>query len=75
MPKLQNENISPLSLRELQIVTLICKEYTSEEIAATLQISKRTVDEHRIRIMQKLQKNTTVGIVIHAIKNGLFKIR
>jgi DNA-binding NarL/FixJ family response regulator len=60
---------------ELKVVRLICKEYTSEEIGEKLGISKRTVEAHRYRIMTKIKKRSGVGIVIFAIKHGLFTVR
>jgi DNA-binding NarL/FixJ family response regulator len=62
----QKNNIKPsfqapteLSERELEVLKLICKEYTSQEIADQLFISKRTVEGHRNRMLEKIgAKNT-----------------
>ena len=74
MAKSVKQKPVPLSSREIGVVKLICKEYSNEEIAAKLGLSKRTVEGHRIRIMRKLKKTSAIGVVIYAIKNGLFKI-
>jgi DNA-binding NarL/FixJ family response regulator len=60
-----------LSEREIEVVKLICKEYTNKEIADKLFISVRTVDGHREKILQKTKAKNTVGIVMYAIKNNL----
>jgi DNA-binding CsgD family transcriptional regulator len=60
-----------LSARELEVLSLISREQTSEEIAATLFISKKTVDNHRANILEKTGCKSTVGLVKWAIKNGL----
>ena len=60
-----------LSDRELEILALIVKEKTSEEIGAELFISKKTVDNHRAHILEKTGCKTTVGLVKWAIKNGV----
>ncbi len=60
-----------LSARELEILALIVKEQTSEEIATQLFISKKTVDNHRAHILEKTSCKTTVGLVKWAIKNGV----
>ncbi len=60
-----------LSDRELQILALIVKEQTSEEIGQALFISKKTVDNHRAHILEKTGCKTTVGLVKWAIKNGV----
>lgn len=61
-----------LSEREQQIIQLICTELTNREIADKLSISVRTVEGHREAILQKLKAKNTVGIVMYAIKNGLY---
>lgn len=60
-----------LSARELEILALIVKEKTSEEIGHELFISKKTVDNHRAHILEKTGCKSTVGLVKWAIKNGL----
>jgi two-component system response regulator DegU len=60
-----------LSDREIEVVKLICKEYTNKEIADKLFISVRTVDGHREKILQKTKAKNTAGIVMYAIKNNL----
>jgi two-component system, NarL family, nitrate/nitrite response regulator NarL len=69
--KLQDEQLSQLSAREKEILSLIVKEFTSEEIADKLCISKKTVDNHRANILEKSNCKSTVGLVKFAIKAGL----
>lgn len=63
-----------LSERELQIVLLICKGFSNQEIADDLFISKRTVDKHRANIMAKTGSRNTANLVVYSIKNGLVEI-
>jgi len=69
--KLQDQQLSQLSAREKEILSLIVKEFTSEEIAEKLCISKKTVDNHRANILEKANCKSTVGLVKFAIKAGL----
>jgi two-component system nitrate/nitrite response regulator NarL len=69
--KNQNEQMELLSTREKEILSLIVKEYTSEEIAAKLFLSKKTVDNHRQHILEKTGCKSTVGLVKFAIKAKL----
>jgi DNA-binding NarL/FixJ family response regulator len=63
-----------LTEREDEILLLICKGFTNNEIAERLGLSKRTVDKHRENLLQKTQSKNTANLVIYAIKNGLMKI-
>lgn len=69
--KKQKENTSILSNREREILSLIVKEYTSEQIADKLFISKKTVDNHRTNILKKTGCRSTIGLVKYALKNGI----
>lgn len=69
--KIQNDQLSLLTTREREILALIVKEMTSEEIAETLFISKKTVDNHRQHILEKTGCKSTVGLVKFAIRLGL----
>lgn len=60
-----------LSEREIEVVRLICKEFTNKEIAEKLFISARTVDGHREKILEKTKAKNTAGIVMYAVKNNL----
>jgi DNA-binding NarL/FixJ family response regulator len=61
-----------LSGREKEIIRLICEEYTSKAIAYTLNLSKRTVEGHRTRIMDKIGAKSVAGIITFAIENGIY---
>ena len=58
--------------RELQIMQMICEEQTSQEIADTLHLSKRTVDWHRDAILEKVGARNIAGMVIYALRHRLF---
>lgn len=60
-----------LSKRELEITKLITLEYSNEEIASHLDISKRTVETHRKNIFRKTKVKSIVGLVMLAIKSKL----
>ena len=69
--KTKDDVLRLLTNREMEILLLIVKEQTSEEIANTLFISKKTVDNHRANMLEKTGCKTTVGLVKWAIRNGL----
>ncbi|WP_456866064.1 response regulator [Galbibacter sp. BG1] len=60
-----------LSPREIDVLKLICKEYTNQEIAEKLYLSVRTIESHRQNILDKTGAKNTVGIVLYAILNNI----
>lgn len=62
---------SRLTKREVQVLELIASEFTNEEIAAKLKVSKRTVDSHRQNIINKLQVKNTAGLIKYAFRIGI----
>jgi DNA-binding NarL/FixJ family response regulator len=74
LKKGRTSNIANLSDIEIQIIKLICDEYTSEEIGKLLFLSKRTIDGTRIRIQHKIDATSTAGIVRFAIENGIYRM-
>lgn len=58
--------------RELEVIKLICKEYTNQEIADALFLSKRTVETHRQRILDRIGAKNTVGLVVYAVVNQIY---
>lgn len=63
-----------LSQREKEILLLICKGLSNQEIADRLFISKRTVDKHRANILEKTACRNTANLVVWAIKNSVAEI-
>lgn len=63
-----------LTKREQEILDLICKELTSEEMAEKLYISVKTVNGHRINLLEKTGTKNTAGLVVFALKNGLVEL-
>jgi DNA-binding NarL/FixJ family response regulator len=57
--------------RELEILELIVKEFTNQEIAEKLFISSRTVDAHRRNLLQKTGARNTAGLVKYAFQHNL----
>jgi PAS domain S-box-containing protein len=60
-----------LSTRELEVARFIGLGRTVKEIAATLELSEKTVSTYRSRILTKLQLKTTSELIRYAIKNRL----
>ena len=60
-----------LSPREKEVLQLICEGLSTNEISEKIFISPRTVEGHRLRILEKTGTKNTAGMVAYAFKNGL----
>jgi DNA-binding NarL/FixJ family response regulator len=60
-----------LSSREKEVISLICQELTTAEIAEKLFLSPLTVETHRKNILRKTNSKTIVGLIKFAIDNKL----
>jgi DNA-binding NarL/FixJ family response regulator len=68
-PSLNSETV--LSDREKEVLTLVCMEFTATEIAAKMDISARTVEAIKDRLMERFGVKNSVGLVFYAMKNSL----
>jgi DNA-binding NarL/FixJ family response regulator len=63
-----------LSKREIDVLELICEQYTTSEIGEKLFISPRTVEGHRNNLLLKTQSKNVAGLVIYGIQKKLIQI-
>jgi DNA-binding NarL/FixJ family response regulator len=63
-----------LTPRELDIINLVCKGFTSHEISDKLFISLKTVEVHRTNIFRKTDVRNIGELIVWAIKNNYFTI-
>lgn len=62
---------APLTSRERQVLHLIADGYNNTEIAQRLGVSAKTVDNHRTRLMAKLDVHSVAQLIAYALKEGL----
>lgn len=60
-----------LTPREKEILQLIAKEYSNQEIADHLSLSLRTVENYRLNLSLKLEAKNTAGLLLKAIELGI----
>lgn len=68
-----NENIV-LTKREKEVLELICKGYSNQQISDQLFISQRTVERHRSSLLLKTDSKNSISLVVYAIKHKLISI-
>jgi two-component system response regulator NreC len=67
----RKKEVVEFSERELEIIKLICKQFTAQEMGDNLFLSRRTIEGYRTRILEKMSVKNTAGVVIYALKNKL----
>jgi DNA-binding NarL/FixJ family response regulator len=65
------ENTVQVSEKEREVIQLICLENTAAEIAQKMEISPRTVEAIKDRLMERFGTRNTAGLVFFAVKNHL----
>lgn len=77
-PGSQNEgggrHVVDLNDREIEVLRLVCQEYSNQEIADKIFLSVRTVEGYRARLFEKTGSKNLVGLVIFAIKRGIITV-
>lgn len=69
VPSLNSE--ITLSDKEKDVLRFICMEFTAQEIAKKMEISARTVEAIKDRLMERFGSRNTAGLVFFAVKNNL----
>ncbi len=57
--------------REIDIIKLICKQCTAQEIGDQLFLSRRTVEGYRTKILEKMNVKNAVGVLLYALKHKM----
>lgn len=64
---------SALTPREMQILSQLASGKSSHQIADAINISRRTVENHRANIMRKVGVNSIAGLMAYAVREGLLE--
>jgi DNA-binding NarL/FixJ family response regulator len=68
------ELVSPLTTREIDIISLIAQGCANKQIASKLNVSEQTIKNHITSILSKLDANARTEAVVKAIRRGLITI-
>jgi len=69
-----SSNSWALSKREREVLVLLAEGQSNKEIAFSLNISVRTVEAHKSRVMSKLNLRSLAQLIRYAVKNKLVDI-
>jgi len=64
----------PLSEREREVLRLLAEGHSNQEVADTLYISRKTVENHRANIVRKTGAQGQVGLTKYAARIGLIDL-
>lgn len=73
-PSLSDRRYDRLTRREQEVMRLVAQGLSSKEIGLKLFISSKTVENHRTKIMEKLEMDSIVDLVKYAAKLGMINI-
>lgn len=68
------DKANKLTSREIEVLQMICREFSTEEIASNLFVSPLTINNHRRSLIAKTGAKNVAGLVMYAVKNGFFVI-
>jgi DNA-binding NarL/FixJ family response regulator len=72
--KIQNPPDSIFTAREIQVLNLSMEGLSIKVIAERLNISDRTVEKHRTRLMVKTGASNMIEVIVFALKHNLIEI-
>jgi len=65
---------SEFSEKEKEVIQLICEEFSNKEISIKFHLSIRTIEGYREKILEKMKVKNSAGIVVYAIKHGIYRL-
>ena len=68
------DRFEDLSEREKEVLHLLARGYTNQQIADALFLSVKTIETYRARLMEKLKLRTRAELVHYALKKGLLTL-
>lgn len=63
-----------LTPREREVIQLVAEGKTTKEVAATLNLSVKTVETHRTNLMRKLNLHSVADLTLYAVRNGIVQL-
>jgi DNA-binding NarL/FixJ family response regulator len=69
-----HDSVRRLTARQREVLQLIAEGRSAKEVAAVLNISIRTAEAHKARILKALGLRTTAELVQYAIRNGIISV-
>ena len=69
-----NEALTKLTTRQREVLQLLAEGNSAKQVAGVLNISTRTVEFHKYKMMEELGIKTSAELVQYAIKHGIVSV-
>jgi DNA-binding NarL/FixJ family response regulator len=70
----EKDSFKKISPRQREILQLLAEGKSAKEIASILNISTRTVEFHKYKMMEQLNIKTSTELVHYAVKHGIISL-
>jgi DNA-binding NarL/FixJ family response regulator len=74
LPRQGKKSKIKLSEREMEVLRLICRGYSNQEIADELNLSPHTIDAHRKKLLNKIGAKNTASMITISIRDGIIQL-
>ena len=69
---MKTNSIESLTPKELEILKLICQQYTSKQISIKINTGVKNVERYCSRLLTKTNTKNRAGLVVYAMRHNLF---
>ena len=70
----KSEPVASLSEQEIEFLKLVCSDLPYKSMAPILEVKESRIEKIRSKLFKKLQIRSRVGLVVYAIRNGIFRV-
>lgn len=74
VPEHSSDEVYELTKREMEVLQLMYRQYSTKEIADQLCLSERTVEGHRKNILYKTHSKNSIGLIFWGIRNKILSV-
>lgn len=71
--KIENDEVN-FTDREIDVLKLLCKGLSTQDIAENLFLSTKTIENYRAKLLNKTNSKNSVGLVVYALKHNIIQL-
>lgn len=70
----KSKPVTTLNEQEIEFLKLLCSDLPYKSMAPLLEVKESMVEKIRSKLFKKLQTRSRVGLVVYAIRNGIYRV-